>query len=391
MSDTDDDSRSERRRIPEERGPFGRATQRRGSTRSKSTTAQARTKEDQTREYNLKAIDGIFGEYKKGLRQQEIPQERAVSGTLGSIDPTANASLPTAQALTREPTEVMLYGFGSDVQWAAIDFYEKTSGGLIYEDYDRHPPHSKYNASLSLGRSQAQRSLSQVALQKKNMYVGGDNWIKVTFDSPEAADRACYYSPHVVHGYTVYAERYRGLPPTTEAAIPANTRNANLYSPQSSTTLNGHSESSQTASSATATTGAAQQTQQLASLAPQQPIPLSTLTPQQPSSTSTSVTLTAEAPKVPGPNTLRIRGAKPVVLLPAEQALMPVAPPWQATLGKWPIVGLLFGGGSEIIGSQVPRKEDGSFDEKSASFYWRFWFWLDGLLGTDYCGIKGDD
>ena len=80
--------------------------------------------------------------------------------------------------------------------------------------------------------------------------------------------------------------------------------------------------------------------------------------------------------------TTRLRGAQLAKVLPAEQALMPKQPKqsWSAWLGA-----------SELIGTTVPRREDGKFDWERASLYWRVFWWLDGLFGTDFCGIKGDE
>ena len=48
-------------------------------------------------------------------------------------------------------------------------------------------------------------------------------------------------------------------------------------------------------------------------------------------------------------------------------------------------------GASELIGTTVPRKEDGSFDYDKASVYWRLWKWVDSWFGSDFCGLKGDE
>jgi len=71
-----------------------------------------------------------------------------------------------------------------------------------------------------------------------------------------------------------------------------------------------------------------------------------------------------------------------MALLPADQALMPKQPKqsWTAWLGA-----------SELIGTTVPRREDGSFDWERASLYWRVFDCLDRWIGTDFCGLKGGD
>lgn len=402
MSDSSD---MNQRRVPEEKGPFGKSTRRRGMSRSKTVTPAR--KEDQARIDNIKVIDDIFASYKHQLQAEESARARKTPLNTGNISappaPLENTTtggpvLSSQPTTTKEPTEVLLYGFGSDVQWAAIEFYERISQGTIYEDYDRHPPNSKYNLSLSLSRAAAQRSLSQAALRKKNQYVGGDHWIKVTFDSPEAADLACYYSPHNIQNYVVYAERYRGTGPKADVAIPVNKNGASSLTsspiPTSSTTLHDNGSgtyavpsetSSATASSATATVSAP------ASIRLSQPANVSSSSGSTTLGASSTATSTGAQPGPVKQAPLRIRGAKRAELLPAEMALLPVTPRWQQTFSNLPLVGMLFGGGSEIIGNQVPRKEDGSFDWDNASFYWKLWALVDYYLGTNLCGIRGDD
>lgn len=369
---------------------------------------------------NMRVIDDIFNIMKAESKATETAaRERSIVPTAGATvsameNGTSSANLPALPAQAGEPTEVILYGFGGDFQYAAIDYYERVSEGTVYEDYDRHPPHPRYSQTLSLGRATAQRSLSQAALAKKNRYVGGEHWIKVTFDSAEAAERACYASPHVIHGYLVHAERYRGAGPSADAAIPATpaavASAATSPSRLSSATLPAQSRgspSSETASSATATgarpdgaaSAAGRRAPQLAFGA----VPGGLADDELASASSSSLAAQGTARQLQqqqqrqppaaaaAPAPLRVRGARRAVLLPADQALLPVAPIWQRTFGGWPLVGRLFGGGSEIIGSQVPRRDDGGFDWEHASFYWRFWAWVDGVFGWDLCGIRGED
>lgn len=389
------------RRIPEERGPFGKA-RKRGTSRSK--TATPATKESQAKLDNLKYIDDIFTGYKQELKTRESLRARKPSGPAGSLPISASApnlesslgggAQITALSTNKDPTEVILYGYGSDVQWAAIDYFERISKGSIYEDYDRYPAHSKYNLSLSVTRASAQRNISAMALRKKNEYVGGDHWIKLTFDSPEAAERACHYSPHNIHGYLVYAERYRGTGPNADVAIRAtgNGQSSLTASPNtvSSTTLPLGSISSETASSATATASIPASMQHRHSepmILGDRPIstPGDLLSQSQPSGTATSV---QQRPKA---STLRVRGAKPAVLLPPEQAFLPAVPRWQQTVSNLPVIGWVVGSGHGLIGDQVPRKEDGSFDSNNASVYWKFWYMIDTCFGTNVCGCKGWD
>ncbi|KAF2135681.1 uncharacterized protein K452DRAFT_330094 [Aplosporella prunicola CBS 121167] len=400
------DNEHGQRRHVEERGPFGRATRRRGLSRSKTTGTPAR-KEDQAQAENTKYIDSIF----TNLKTQPSSQDTAAAPAASTQTAAAPALAANQTPGAGEPTEVILYGFSTDTQWAAIAHYEKISGGIVYEDYDRHPPTSKYNVPLSTNRALAARSLSAAALKKKNTYSGGDHWIKVTFDSAEAADRACHYTPHTIHGHSVYAELYRGTGPQHgDIAIPPTHAafNSIASSPtMSSATIRGSNASpntSETASSATATGPSAPPTIRNRS-APSSF--RSALTNDAAATTSSDASTGAFIQRPPGapqaqPGTeppappaplapLRVRGAKRAVLLPAEQALLPVGSFWSQMFGSWPILGLLFGGGTDVIGSEVPRTEDGSFDWATASFYWKVWAWIDAWLGTDFLGIGGDE
>ncbi|KAF2800704.1 hypothetical protein K505DRAFT_263249 [Melanomma pulvis-pyrius CBS 109.77] len=398
------DANHAQRRMPEEKGPFGKA-RKRGTSRSK--TATPARKEDQAKIDSLRVIDDIFSRHKAQEETKESLRVRKASGPSASLPISASApnllegsGLASsfqpgtgANTTNKEPTEVILYGYGNEVQWAAIDYYEKVSMGIIFEEYDREPPTAKYNLSFTAQRTSSYRSLSKSALRKVNEFVGGEHWIKVTFDSPEAAERACHYSPHIIQGFTVFAERYRGTGPNADRALRASAgvQTSQTASPNtmSSTTMP-FGSSSVTASSATATgSKPASMPSRLASepalrggfpLDPlEEPAPIQLR--QQPGAIQTTQ-------RGPGPRTLRIRGAKPGVLRPPELAFLPAAPRWQQTFGSWPIIGWVIGSGHGIIGDQVPRKEDGSFDNASASLYWRVWYMVDSCFGTDFCGVK---
>jgi hypothetical protein len=297
-----------------------------------------------------------------------------------------------------QPTEVILYGFPPAFQYAAIEFYERLSQGVILEDYDRYPTHTKYDLSLSMRRSRGPTKLSKEALLKKNHYHGGEHWIKVTFDSAEAAERACYYAPHTIKGYLIYAEPYRGVGPLTDEAIlatPQAMESAKASpSQRSSATLQRMTPSmSETATSATATatgtqpdlnppatpTPRSRSTMNLSALRPGTQTALSA-----PGGTSTALLNSPE-------KTPRIRGAKRAVLHPAEKALLPASSRWQRLFAHLPLVGLLFASGSDIIGDHVPTDASGNFDKSKASLYWLFWFWIDWLFWSDFCGLKGED
>lgn len=398
------------RRVPEEKGPFGKA-RKRGTSRAKTPTLNSAL--DSAQRDNQKMIDDIFGSFKTESNQRST---RAASGNVAALPPSASApnlldagglsvsfqAGASTNASAKEPKEVILYGYTSDVQWAAISHFEKVSGGLIYEEYDREPWNSKTGLSFnptSTMRASSIRTLDKSALRKIMQYVGGDSWIKVTFDSAEAAERACHYSPHNIQGYTVFAEPYRGTGPTGgDRAIRANVGGAmsQTASPNtlSSGTLSAR-DSSITASSATATapvlapfarstteplfraSGAFPEEQELAPIPQSQP---------QTSSTTTATALGPRSARA----TLRLKGAnvKPAVFLPQEKAFLPSQPRWQRTVAAVPVIGWVIGSSQGIIGDQVPRKDDGSFDFDKASLYWRTWYALDACFGTDFCGVR---
>ncbi|KAF2722256.1 hypothetical protein K431DRAFT_284208 [Polychaeton citri CBS 116435] len=436
-----------------ERGPFGKSTRRRrGTSRSRSKTAEMLGKRGETEEERVLAEnaareDVVFGKLARRVEGGAEGGKEDVEGGGTGAAGAGSARLPaSAMEDPGEPTEVLLWGFGREMQWAAIDFYERaSSGGSVLEDYDRAAPGQRYvnpAANRSLGRAGV-GSLSRAALRKKNQFAGGEHWIKVTFDSRQAADVACARSPHVVHGFVVSAEPWRGVGPARDEEVIASGTAGSYDSPGSSsrTMLGtrgviggspGPQSSSQTVTSATVTdTGIEDDVD--STLRPL--LPASTPVrsgiggfysqpPQQglqPSSSSTTLTHPASSSSTQlqfhtqaqqQPPTIRSRGriqgltiAQP---LPAEAALMPRKPisPASATntlLGwiLWLItlqwITALFGGSSGSagsdgwIGSAVPKRdEDGTFDWERAGWYWRMWAQVDRSMGSDFCGLRGD-
>ncbi|KAJ4399046.1 hypothetical protein N0V91_009742 [Didymella pomorum] len=406
-----DNDHSQRSRIPEEKGPFGKA-RKRGSTRAKTPTAKSA--EDSAKLDNLRAIDDIFGRVKA-----EEEQKRSLSGhAIAALPPSASAPnllesgglLGTSynggappNLTAKEPKEVILYGYGTESQWAAIDFFEKVSNGIIYEEYDREPYNPKFNYAFAPNRSSHLRALSRAALSRVNQFVGGDHWIKVTFDSAEAAERACHYSPHNIQGYTVYAEAYRGTGPQGgDRALHAQIGGAiSLVSSPQTGPLSTIPDTSTTASSATATIAAPITLPRSTTMpvfpsaagsfpsddaSDRAPAPVAVSRPSQTQTMTTSAQLAPTSRRA----TLRLKGAnvKPAVFMPQEKAFLPAPPRWQQTFGSLPIIGWVIGSGQGIIGDQVPRKEDGSFDAATASLYWRVWYTVDSCFGTDFCGVR---
>ena len=314
--------------------------------------------------------------------------------------------------------QVMLYGYSPDNQWAAIQHYEAVSGGIICEDYDREPPaeRRKYQTSLGYSGHIPPRPLTKAERAMAMQYKGGSCWIKVTFDSVEAGERAIFNSPHLIQGHWVYAQPYRGQarepdepilmreedrqqgllgapkplprPQTLGASFSMSALHRTASATRANTTLprsfglNGpiseeqqklaeeSSVSSSTASSATA-------------LEPTYP-DLRQRESSQPNGQVQSVTSPTVSPVI-NPTFTHFPDTRRTILRPASEAFLP-QPSWTEKLLK----GLTQSGWipGDVIGVAVPRLENGDFDWATASFYWKLCYWLDTHLGTDLCGMK---
>ena len=312
----------------------------------------------------------------------------------------------------------MLYGFSPSTQWAAIHHYEVVSGGIIYEEYEREAPAELRRFQDVLGQSAHchHRPLTKTERALAMQYKGGRCWIKVTFDSIEAAERAIHSSPHLIQGHWVYAQPYRGQErePDEPILIREEDRQQGLLGaprpavkpfqtlgPSSSASALQHKEhdprlnatlprgftmtdsgldkfgqadepdalSSSTASSATA-------------LEPNYPDLRHRLTsePIANQMTTTGIrTVSRPSTFTHFPNTPR------TVLRPAAEAFLP-QPTWADKFFKQLTQHGLIPG--DVIGVAVPRLENGEFDWASASFYWKVCRWLDINFGLDLCGMK---
>lgn len=296
---------------------------------------------------------------------------------------------------------------------------------MICEDYERQPPQDRmrYPSSLSNSAFVHTRPLTTAERKKASRCQVGNCWIKVTFDSAEAAERACYYSPHVIHGAWVYAKPYDSVPPEHDGPIlvrdedrdqgllgeprPTNrnprTSGPSLSSPPVDMAYGGsngiatppgsltsklpsglqpHGErpvgsystsSSTTASSATATGVDDTSIQQRSASQAKKGIPPLPAQHTDFSHRSGSRPLTA------------IPSATRAYLRPASEAFLP-QPSWsERMVRRLPLAGWMQG---DIIGNAVPRLDNGDFDWAKASFYWKFWYWLDSHFGTDFCGLR---
>ncbi|KAI4147247.1 MAG: hypothetical protein LQ340_005640 [Diploschistes diacapsis] len=394
---------------PEEKGAFGKSSRRFGSSRATRTQTPAK-KENPT-------IDGFeaalkFDATRKG---DEDPSSRPQQASDTTQQPPASAS--------KEPLQVMLFGFSPETQWAAIDFYERVSGGIICEDYSRDPPaeRRRYQGYSSNG-SIPRRALASAELALSSQYHGGACWIAVTFDSHESGERAVNSSPHLLQGHWVYAEPYRGAGPTDDAPIPGReedrqanqlgppcppqksatlgthsglrrdespvTRASTLprnYASPAAQTLQGHADSS---GSQTSTTASSATALAFSSASPSTSTTTSSSTlrqrnanPRDPSSSSQEPSK-AVAPRT---NFMHFPNVPRSTIKPAAEALLPQPSWWEGFVKGLTARGWIPG---DMIGSSVPRREDGGFDWERASVYWRVAAWLDGVLGTDLCGLR---
>lgn len=338
-------------------------------------------------------IDGFAAALKYDQQLREIDGRSLLNPSQPIID-TASQSITL---ISKEPQQLLIYGFASEFQWSAISFYERVSGGIICEDYPRDPPAEKrkYNNAMSSSSVSAiRRTLTQAERILASQYHGGDCWIVVTLDSHEAAERALAASPHSVNGYWTFAEPWRGIGPAKDASIFGDgdadsaksiamgsgvisrkhgKRRALPRQPERSIEIipDDATETS-TVTSATATAGEEMEDvdrsqQSLSFEQGEQSLAIS------PPPTKTHFTHFPNTPRT--------------IMKPVKEALLPQPTWWEGVLKSLAASGWIPG---DMIGGSIPRRDDGSFDPGVASIYWRFWYWFDGLIGTDLCGMKED-
>ena len=329
-------------------------------------------------------------------------------------------------------TECILYGYRSkDSEWKVIDKYERISQGQICEDYPRRDPNASGPYSFPLSGDVVIRNLTADASRKAKRYDGGYHWIKITFDSAPAADRACFFSPQEIEGHLVFCGLYEGHGPAEDSPIPADSGAASRTRNKAPRTLT-------TAHSTAFLSNAAKKSdfdqdrttlprsfamKNLSSIADvegeeEQSIASSTATITNTSSTisgqpaPTDGEPTPTKPKLVGAggaatgvdsnsSTLRQRQSQtetqpeseymthiPTVrrtkLRPLTEALPPQPTVTERVLRSIPILSWFTG---DIVGDGPQLKEDGTFDYDNSNVYWRFWYMLDKILGTDICGL----
>lgn len=388
------------RRAAAETGSFGKS-----SRRSRSKTATPRPREDPT----IAAADKVFSSWFQDQAKANNPEETTPPNPrrqAQSQDEIESASTNRfASTATREPTEIILRGYKNALQqYAAIDRYEQVAG-RICEDYPRDPPmeNRRYKGELRDPAYTRRRALTPEERAKVNKADGGEHWVKVTFESADAADLAISASPLSIHGYLVYAEPYHGIPPTRDEPVldGAGDREMRLGSPtrprrqsqQKTASLDhrrgfsgledGSPSSSRTADTGTLTSDSAT---------------LSSGTLRGDNGNNNNTSLSNQSPQRGGEVATSssefsrvIPTARKVKLLPAEQALLPQRSTWQWLLSTIPILNWFSG---SMIGDQVPRTETGEFDWNRASLYWKLICWFDmwfGLFGGEILHADKDE
>ncbi|KAJ1336052.1 Nucleoporin NUP53 [Microdochium nivale] len=390
------------RRTVAETGSFGKSTR-----RSRSRTGSAAPKrEDAT----MKHADELFSNFiSNAEKNADAPSNRSMGGYGGlaqaqddSSDPSAAQQAPR---FIQAPTEVILRGYQSpEQQYASINHFEQLAG-RICEDYPREPPieSRRYKSELRNPAYTRRQPLTAAERSRVSRIAGGEHWVKVTFESADAAEAAIYASPQKILGHLIYAEPFHGLPPKEDAAILEIVGDAAMMDPF--TTVNssfGVDRRKLTQPNRWATPGFSrtQQTEQR--------------TPESQTSTQTIDTGTASSATVTGTSAMQhqftdgaakragsgeannaycrvIPTARRVTLKPAEEALAPQASALERLLAKIPLLGWFSG---SIIGSQVPRNDNGDFDMAKASLYWVLMFYLDlwfGLFGRELVSGDKDD
>lgn len=387
-----DESRNPRR-PPEESGPFGkRRNARYDHARSRTRTGTPAKRENP----NVAEFGRLFAQ------QQE--EEKARRNTLPKSSSSSSLDNPRKQT-EKVATECILYGYRSkDSEWKVIDKYERISQGVICEDYPRVDPNAATGFSQLLsggGDVVIRTNLSADANRKSKRYAGGFHWIKVTFDSTVAADRACFFSPQEIDGHLVFCELYHDQGPAEDVPIPVGSAAAmRLESRGSRTLTKSHStaflqtqdrerstlprsfamnnlssvadveepstpESAPTVSSATATASGVDQ-----------------------SSSSSSTLQQRSVSKEPKPESefmTHIPTVRRTKLRPITEALPPQPTVTERVLRSIPILSWFTG---DIVGDGPQLREDGTFDYEKSNTYWRFWYMVDRILGSDICGLR---
>ncbi|KAL1859748.1 hypothetical protein Daus18300_009470 [Diaporthe australafricana] len=416
------------RRGAPETGAFGKSTR-----RSRSKTATPARREDPTIQSAGRVFAAFFEQQSSqgGDPAEEpssaTPRQRRTStvqplippstSTKDLADDAAAAAAPAAaRNIPNVPTEIILRGFKhTDQQYAAINHYEQVAG-RICEDYPRDPPFEirRYKSELRDPAYTRRRGLTPEERSKVNRADGGSHWVKVTFESSQAAEAALFSSPQAILGHLVYAEPYRGLPPLRDEPVPDATTAALGDEVPVGWRRPGHGGNRTAGELRTTFPGGGLPAEVIAaddamditmdmsppqSQASSRTVESGTVNG---SSSTSNNTLTgdqlqvaaAAAPVATPENSVycrRIPTARKAVLLPAEQALLPQQSYTQRLLTRIPFIKWFSG---SMIGNEVPRTQDGEFDWVNASLYWKLICWLDlvfRLFGGEIVSADKDD
>jgi hypothetical protein len=412
--------------MPEESGPFGRNRSNRytgtRSSRTRTGTTPVRQKENPT----VAEFGRLFA------KEQAKEEEERSRSTLPN--PTASSGVQDTPR-TVEPeavaTECLIYGYASKaVEWKVISKYERiVAPSIICEDYPREDPNLFLSSTAAYSHSRSaivvHKNLTKDALKKSRTYRGGNHWIKVTFDSYQAAERACFYSPVEIDGHMVFCEMWQGRGPFSDAPLLKGSASANELQKDSGSKIRTLTTSQATTfrtglDSAVAGFERATQTLPRSFVAPEiqygQPITRDDASIS--SATASSATATEAAPATSSSTSgLRSRSTpslpaqvnsnkgdplymthiptvKRAVLRPMSDALPPQPSFVERVIRTIPIISTLFGKKGKfsdgLIGDGPVLTEDGKFDEKNNGTYWSSWYWVDSWFGTDFCGLKDD-
>lgn len=386
------------RKSAHESGSFGKSTR-----RSRSKTGTPARREDPT----LAGADKVFSSW---AQSHAGPPAGASQGKSSSQAQDDGAPAATQTRSVQEPTEVILRGYRApEQQYAAINHFEQLAG-RICEDYPREPPAEsrRYKSDLRDPAYTRRRPLTPAERAKVNRSDSGEHWVKVTFESQEAADAAVFASPQSVLGYLVSAEPYHGIPPPRDEPMPdtssliddpqATRRKSTVniagfaaammnpttsdFSPPRSLASSRTADTVTAASTGTVTTGTV--------TGARRPVVGAWAT-----TTTGADVAPAQQPQPQPPMVDQFCRAIPSVrkakILPAEQAVLPSPGFTQRALNNIPLYTFFSG---SLIGNEVPRTDLGEFDWDRASLYWKFIWVLDscfGLFGGDIVSGDKDD
>jgi hypothetical protein len=311
-----------------------------------------------------------------------------------------------------------------------ISKYERiVAPSIICEDYPREDPNLFLSSTAAYSHSRSaivvHKHLTKDALKKSRTYRGGNHWIKVTFDSYQAAERACFYSPVEIDGHLVFCEMWQGRGPFSDAPLLKGSASANELEKDTGSKMRTLTTSQATTfrtglDSAVAGFERATQTLPRSFVAPevQYGQPATRDDASISSTTASSATATEHAPApISSSSGLRSRSTpslptqviatardplymthiptvKRAVLRPISDALPPQPTFVEKVVRTIPIISTLFGKKGKfsegLIGEGPVLTEDGKFDEKNNGWYWSLWYLVDSWLRTDFCGLKDD-